>query len=258
EPDPLVPESWHPYVFANSNPHLYQDPTGALTLVSFSVADGIQNILQGIRASIVQYTKQQAKEAVGKGVGNLLANFIRGFAPALGQTLDQARAITGVSNASNNGAQGLAFEALLQQAICGELGATARFLRFVFLEPAIAESGEADSDGITCNQRGSIAPRTGFTRDHSFPDFLISPDPPTTLKSTGTKSWLIGDFKINVRNIRGSPRSKRQFSRTAAHAREYGSKVAFWISLKGTEAQAEGVIAAALGNRVLGFVLIIL
>ena len=72
EPVPQEPESFHPYVFANSNPQIFSDPTGKFTLVGINMSLGIQNSLQGIRSVSLHLLKNYIKDKIGQAITRAL------------------------------------------------------------------------------------------------------------------------------------------------------------------------------------------
>ena len=121
----------------------------------------------------------------------------------------------------------------------------------LYLDVAVKDNGKPANDGFICPPSPSVI----LSFIYSNPDFLISKYLPSTLTQKGNHSILIGDFKLRVSNIRGNP---RQFNAILQEAKKYGTKVAFWITLQGTERQAKNVAIKAARRGVLAFVLIIL
>jgi hypothetical protein len=61
-----------------------------------------------------------------------------------------------------------------------------------------------------------------------------------------------------VKNIKTAGPEVRQFNTLINHARKHGSRVALWVTLKGTQQQAERVTREATREQVLALVLILL
>ena len=252
EPVLHQPESLHPYVFANSNPQLFTDPTGAFTLVGINISLSIQDILQQTRALTIQALKEAAKEKIQDATGQLLLKFILPLAD-----VKSFKDILKLSNEFHNGTQGNAFDDLASEAICGLVkGVNAEYIKRLRLDVPIDYRGKPTGNGFGCEQIADpdFIPR--LSNKGPNPDFVITKAPPEKLeKNSDPNSDLIGDFKVNVKNIK--PRDP-QFIAILRHARDYGSNAALWISLKGSELQAQNRMKKARDYGVFGVVLILL
>ena len=51
EGEHYIPESLHPYTYANNNPHIYRDPTGLVTLLELNTVTMINRILATIQTA---------------------------------------------------------------------------------------------------------------------------------------------------------------------------------------------------------------
>lgn len=218
EGDHYEPESFHPYRFANANPHLYRDPSGAFTLISISISFSVQDVLQGIRTVSAQAAKNYIKDKIGEVVSHLLVRFLSSF---LSGVLPSDYGIGKVFDAFKNGpaAAGLEFEKIVRKAVCGLLDGSA-YANYAWFEPQVGAGGKPYTDGFNCG--GSFA--DGFL-GKARPDYIFSEKAPTKLRKGGPKGWLIGDFKLSVNTMYRSyvspAKQKSQFKAITSFAKRY-------------------------------------
>ncbi len=120
--------------------------------------------------------------------------------------------------------------ALLQKTVCGLVSK-----EDLYVEVAVTDEGKADNDGFRC-------PPGDFKRSNAYAnlDFIYSKIKFTEAQGGAKRTYLIGDFKLNVDNVKTAEKDNRQFTAIVRHARNYGTFVALWVTLFGTEAQARG------------------
>jgi RHS repeat-associated protein len=203
--DPVLdePERLNAYVFANSNPELYGDPTGwQFDLISLNVSLSIEGDLEGTEGALSQYTIDYMKSKV-KGIMGELASkafdlVMEQLTEEVEQTIAPGGGITRFFKA------GRIFERYAQDALCGAGGPFGNILKQIWLEAKVSpQNGKPLSNGFNCSQlpnfraglinvlKGPIAPR---------PDFLFKQWPPLD-QTSGHKGYLIGDIKLSLKAI---------------------------------------------------------
>jgi len=96
--------------------------------------------------------------------------------------------------------------------------------------------------------RKRTGPGSHEERENSFPDFIFSKGPPDEEVENGGRTFVVGDVKLGVRNIRPGG---NQFRRMVAHARSYAwAPINIYLTLQGgTAAQRARLQAAAAPIR---------
>jgi RHS repeat-associated protein len=242
-----VPESMNPYAFAFSNPQFFSDPTGLFTLVEVNIAQSIQSSLQGLKTAAIQYAKQTVKDRIGDFIGDLVFKFVEPFIPGA----DLFKGLLETSTARDSGAQGKFFDFKAADILCKGFSEKTH----LYLQVRLSRSdGQALDDGLGCPSPSNVP---SLLRGFSYPDYLVSIFAnPSQLKELRQKSQVVGDFKMNVHDIRGdSPHY--QFYAIIDHAKNYGWHVALWVAYRGGKIQAKNVSRLAAARGVIGFILII-
>ncbi|MCL4267259.1 MAG: hypothetical protein KJ069_29035 [Anaerolineae bacterium] len=221
--DPVFerPETFNPYVFALSNPHVYRDPSGFFSLVSISVSQSIQSTLRQLPRAAFRLILDQAKDEVGGIVTQALT---RMFSSLLGFSRTNLPNITG----------GI-FENTSTELVCGVLDSFDA-AQIMWLEvPMNGGTGKPLDDGLGCSDS---AEDRKFYREQMVnpifdnppnPDFLVSKFRPTELerRSGRPHSYLVGDFKLTVGRAyekwHGETNSPKQgqWSAMINHAKNY-------------------------------------
>ncbi|HRI15585.1 MAG TPA: RHS repeat-associated core domain-containing protein [Verrucomicrobiota bacterium] len=242
------PESYHPYVFANGNPHFFSDPTGALSLVEINFSSGQQFGGQSLRAVGASAIKQRVRTHLGRIIGDTLRKQIKGLLP----DFDLPFPIRTDA--------GKTFEELARNAFrrifCDEL---IDIPEWIYLQVPVTVEGKAIAEGITCNRAVTkeeelFYARTGLPR----PDFILGQNPPPK-----GGNWLVGDFKGRTGTIYkdylkpGSYDGKRQFSAIVNYARKgtYSKTALFVVATSrnsvGTEAIRRELVLQGLSKGTL-------
>jgi len=189
------PESSNPYQFVYNNPYVYSDPTGAVTLNELSIRNVIEDILNTIQQHAVQEVRERLTDEARGLVGKLVGNFISKMAPIDFDLYNQEiKSLT----KDKKGDPGSVLESLVTYTVCHLIGASGTVLDYLWIEPRIDPSGNPQHDGFSCSRENRNESQK-INKNIPDPDFLVSKHAPTTTEKLGTqKSWLIGDFKINV------------------------------------------------------------
>lgn len=237
EPDALQPETYHSYVFANNNPHLFSDPTGLFSLIEINVSASVQTSLDNFKAAAVNQAKEFAIDQVQELGVSLLKNLIGQFVPG-SQYLDE------LANLKGSGASNSFLGNRFEQQLTGYLQDFFKDVPFadkIWLQPQVSKTtGIAANNGLNLALGGAI----DFSNNHPRPDFIIRDGLPINDRLS---SWLIGDVKLSVSSVFFSVAVKKssQFQAIAKHATDQSVvPVALYITLRGskiTEGQRERI-----------------
>ncbi len=178
EGNELAPETWHPYQFAFSNPHVFRDPTGLVSLTDLQAAFSIQNILKAIPRAVLNRVKD---EVIGRLTGFVVERVLEGVFPGL------------IGPPTNFRGFGDFFENIVADVGCGLLSGI-NGKEWLHREVPVADSGKSGGNGYGCGQPFD----PGSLDDHSNPDFLISVAKPTKLGG-GNRSFRIADAKFQLK-----------------------------------------------------------
>ncbi len=211
EGNDLAPETWHPYQFAFSNPHLYRDPSGLVNMASLQSSFSIQNILRSLPRVAINEAKDNI---VGKILSFVVESAIKSVAPGISLP---GPAISGFS-------KGDLFEDAVEGVACATLGAV-NAEHYIHREVPVAIDGKPLDDGFPCGADQEFRDiNVGVFGDDTRPDFLISPRPPSEV-TTRKKSYLVADakLKIELKSKKPSKRASfyRQLNKMGAHASGY-------------------------------------
>ncbi|MEM6550737.1 MAG: RHS repeat-associated core domain-containing protein [Planctomycetota bacterium] len=226
KPVPQSPETYHPFKFANNNPHLYSDPTGLFSIVEINIGQVIQSSLQGIRSAAIRQAKDYAKDQLTDFAFDLLVKGIETFIPVFGSFS------TVTPNFSNGpGLAGLNFQRTLEDALASLLPVP----DYLWLEPSVRSSdGIVENDGL--NAKNLNALRT-FTRGLPRPDFIVNPDRPSEEDSL---TWLVGDIALSgntlFKKYVDPGNQQDQWNAITRHARNQGLRTSLFLTFyKGSE-----------------------
>lgn len=253
ETDLRQPENQHPYVFANNNPHIYRDPTGFFSIISFNITFSIQGIIQGMRTAALNYIRNWAKDKIGEAVVNILVEALEGLLPI---SLDWSHGP--LSAGTDLGKQ-------IEGALCAVIkqtmghGVASAF----WFEPHIQQSnGKAVGNGRNCGAETGPQSRPGGNRPGDRrPDFLIKQGQPIARSS---RTWAVGDVKLSVTTLYRAygpgGYNREQWQAIWKHARNYAyfPHITMFITLyKGDRTSRRWLRDEAIRRRV-GMVIIIL
>ena len=210
------PESFNPYNFGYSNPHVYRDPTGTTSLMDLLVSLNINSILKRTSALALSRAKKELVDQIAAEVGNLAIKAITQLFPGIpGQAtiLDLQPDIF---------KRGNKLEEILVDKFC-KVAAGLVPGEFIWLEPRVTRRGVPLATGIGCDERTSrqlgasgtkslLKKRFGGSRSGvGEPDFALSLHPLQEEKDgrglwTGSESnpirsnyaWVIGDVKFSA------------------------------------------------------------
>jgi hypothetical protein len=237
-----VPESSNPYQFVYNNPLVYRDPSGEISLSELNTNRVIQNLLNTMKANLIDTAKQKALDKARGVVGQLVSQFIstvNPYAQAYGDIIDLAQNLAqGGDGAAGDYAGNLVEEFVMDVGVCPILTAGG-FDSYLWREPSITIGGKPTHNGSQCNDPGSRRPR----RQIPNPDFVISAFPPKKLQTglgSPRKGWLVGDVKISPETIKTFGRRGRQWNaiNNFAQARQYVPS-ALYITFFGSQNKSE-------------------
>lgn len=75
------PESYHPYAFANANPHFFSDPTGEFTVTDLNITAAIQKGLNAARIGGVNFARNKARDYIGDVLGQQITDLLGAYLP---------------------------------------------------------------------------------------------------------------------------------------------------------------------------------
>ena len=215
QPDPRLPETFDRYRFANANPHVFTDPTGLFSLTEAQASGQIERIMQELQLEIRRNAVDEAKEAVENVVGNLLAQAVAQVVPGGSQLETAISGFTAI-------AQGRAFEDWLEEQLCSQLpNGTDVLTDILYLTVPLAHDGRPAGRGVSCSASSGAPVRAGrmlgFNSHFTvFPDAVLSPVNPVEVQSSRPRTYLIVDFKIRARTVRGGSDQTQSIIRHAA------------------------------------------
>lgn len=226
------PESSHPYQFVYNNPHMYSDPSGAITILELNARSHLENVINGIKAHTKQEIKDQLIEEGKKIAADAAFSTLETFLPInfgnrrlSGPQTRVIQAIQAWQNNEENTLAGFIFEVMLKTAFCQFLDG--RLHTHFWLEPDVWPSnGSLDHIGYTCPEIFSTRhSRSGTAR----PDFLVVAGSSANNPSGEDPfSYLVGDIKLSVVTIvnqyfiSSREESRRQWEAMTKHAKNYG------------------------------------
>jgi RHS repeat-associated protein len=222
------PESFNPYQFAYSNPRIYSDQSGEVTIAEYNASRSLEDVLSSLRL----YVNQEAKEYLVARANQVVAD---AFFSALGKFIPGEIGRSQVFSIETLGYYnpGTAFETLVKEAVCGLF--PQGVLDQIYWEATVSTSGFASRSGYRCPKTaGSYAP-AGSTK----PDFIVTPGHPRANKTDGPRSWLIGDFKLSVKTVvndyfgsgKQGPGKPNQGIAIFNYAKKNGSFIAGFVTL---------------------------
>ncbi|MEM8960988.1 MAG: RHS repeat-associated core domain-containing protein [Acidobacteriota bacterium] len=202
QPDVFRPETCHPYVFAFSNPKMFADPTGEVSVLGVSISNAISNTLNGIRVGGLNQVRRKLIREVREFTTDLLIN-------ALHNTIGMFVPKLPFQHLAGEGREWREFERAFQDdVLCRVLPQSV-----IYFEPVIRQTdGQPLGDGRRCD--GSRDPADSSVRNkagHREPDFVLSPVAPKTASRRGLrKAFLIGEIKIGLKTFYNMMRGRRK------------------------------------------------
>jgi RHS repeat-associated protein len=206
------PESYHPYAFANANPHFYSDPTGEFTVLELNFTMNGQFSEKTFRTAAASTFKQYLKRKIHEAVHEQLANAIQSMLPV---------DFTRLYNDFGSGIAGAEFGKAVTWAMCEipELG------DMVWRDPYVSLAGHPRSNGFDCDDN------TAQGNCFPHPDFILGSKSPMT---RGEKAFVIGDAKWQATTLNWyfkNPRRYRQWQAITGFARQHTySKTTLFIT----------------------------
>jgi len=180
-----VPESLHPYQFANANPHFYSDPTGLFSLTELVSVQGIQKTLNTLKTAAINEAKQTAQEKITNLLGDSLLDFLRPHFPnLLSEGPDFVKRMR----------LGTAWGNYLKTVIC-----VATFGQGSF-EVTVTRRGMPVNNGLSCRARyGTGINLPGASDKGVFRlDFVLGNESPMQPNGQPNKTWLVGEIKSRM------------------------------------------------------------
>lgn len=246
------PESSNPYQFVYNNPLIYSDPTGQYSISEINVSRVMQDILNSIRAEVVDTIKQEAINKAQGIAGKLVGQFIgkvTPYTPAYGSVLDEALAAarSGQGGAGDYAGE-LVEEFVMDVGVCPILEAGG-LSRYLWREPIITRGGKPTHSGYQCHEDDGPPHKS-----RPQPDFVISAFPPKKLQTgfSPRKGWLIGDIKFQTKTIdkfiRGNKDQWQAVYNFAKH-RQY-APTALYITFFGDQVQAKKIESAGASKGI--------
>ncbi|HAB15772.1 MAG TPA: RHS repeat-associated core domain-containing protein [Verrucomicrobiota bacterium] len=183
------PESYHPYIFANSNPHFYSDPTGAFTIVEINVSQAIESNLQSFKTYAVNQAKHEAIDAITDSFSRAAVRSISALFPGMGDLVEV------MAGGDKSFTKGVKLEEHVLGAFCESVNERAgNIMRNIYMYPGIdPETGDARFPGVHCPMKG-VPHQEGLI----YPDFIFGQNDPT---GPGLNSWLIGEVKLSGNSL---------------------------------------------------------
>lgn len=238
-----------PYVFANSNPQVFTDPTGEFTIMGISVGMNVQTAMKGAKLFVTQKLKQAALDTIQNIAARALINLLQTLIPF------DAGAVGSLVKDLGRWDAGNFFQETVEKIMCRVVDVPG----WIWFEPSVNQEGKATDDGFSCSDRKTVGDRTSKIERHiSRPDIIFKEKPPT---STAGTAWLIGDVALSgntfYKKYVQPGTQKEQFTAMVKYA-ERNSRIAVFFSawevskkhLKEIESMA---LKQALSKGVLAF-----
>ncbi|MEZ6073138.1 MAG: RHS repeat-associated core domain-containing protein [Pirellulales bacterium] len=220
EPNPQAPETYRPYTFANNNPRLYSDPTGAFSIAEINVTEAIQGQLRNLQTAVINEVKERVHDEVFDFAIDQIFKAMLPWVPMDLSNLAKGPNPIAAINEGNN------FDFGLTKGICGLL--KANLDDAFWLQVGIDKTGDPYDDGISCE---GLHIRLGGNRPR--PDYVISQTTPTETSSSA-RAYLVGDIKRSTTTlynsyVRGSQRTQWEAITNFAETR--GFRAVMFITL---------------------------
>lgn len=221
--DRKMPESYAPYVFADSNPVVFSDPTGRFTLVEITSVQMHQGTLrQAFRQFATNEFKQQIRSQIESAVEDFIGQTLLSYIPGGSLVHEFVRLAGGDFSEA-----GRKFEKEVQDDSVRVGGVN------LYFRPGVNEdTGQITFPGTPISDlQSGITRNPREMRGQRRPDYMISTDAMDVLKSGGGKSWVIGDLKLSASTMLNTYRGDDgQLKAIANNARNHSNtKVALWI-----------------------------
>ena len=233
------PESYHPYVFAYSNPHFYSDPTGEFTVMEIGIVNSGQFADKSARSTAAQYARKKVKDTIGQLVKDEVTKQIRNLLP--------------VDDILASFQDGIHFGNLLRRTICNTLHAPDQ----MFFEVPITSDGRPLGNGFSCNETIDSDEVLRLARlQVPRPDFVIGSRPPHSAGSF-PKTWLIGEIKASTSTLYGDyirpGRKSEQFWAVLNYAGKHThSRTALFVTgVKGNNPPSDAIVISEIGKSAL-------
>lgn len=187
DPDPYIPESVHPYLFAYANPYVYSDPTGMFGMVEVNFSNMVQgklNVREVAKIEIQQHLRDKVEEATQE----FLLEAAMGFVGIVIDTPDALKLTDYVREWEG-------IEKGFQTAFCSVLGSLAP--QFVWFEPRITESGTPINNGWQCPVSSKKYEIEAVSMNR-YPDVIFTRGTP---EKPRPKALAVGDIKGSVKRF---------------------------------------------------------
>lgn len=193
------PESLNSYQFGYSNPYLYSDPSGMITITELNASQVINNILQNTQRLALQQARQHVTDAARGVAGEVIKSALKTLLP-----FDPVTEILDNSKLSGN-----KFAAILKDSICELIPAPSGVKNRAWFEVDVEPNGNPQTNGFTCGE--TIPSPEEFTTTYGTyslldrnqnprVDFIFKNRQPFTYDRK-PPAYLIGDVKRSVSQI---------------------------------------------------------
>jgi RHS repeat-associated protein len=199
-PNPQRPESYNPYTFANDNPHLFTDPTGAFSIVEINVATGIQSLTKNWNTIAVNAARQYLQDKAQEVAIEFLTNQLFKLAPSGGLL----GAVFGAVNATRK-ELGSIFSGSFRKSVCAALGGPIWMAFAPSIDPV---NGYPTGNGFGCQlaqQRGIRYDGT-IIRGSKRPDIVLGEyqvlDQLSALgRPNANLNWTLIEAKLSTKTL---------------------------------------------------------